>query len=259
MVIVRDLVSSAKKDSEKLWTEGLSRIPSTNIVILWETDEPKSLEKKPLFKSLKDVSEIHHYPFPLLEGAAVTRWTSERVRSAGGTIEPRALSLLVEMVSADLWQMNGEVEKLVAFADGKPVTEAMVRELVHATFEEQIFDLIDAVAQRRTDRAIQLLDEQRQAGAADGYILSMLIRQVRILLGVRAALDENPRATKDSLASELGIHPFVASKALAQARGFTRDALESAHDLLYKLDLGMKTSRYDDGLAVDLAVNALVK
>jgi len=257
MVVIRDLISTSKKTTDAAW-DALAKTPDWTIVVLWETQDTKELEKKPLYKTLKAGADVHLYPFPVIEGSALIRWTADRVKSAGAAIAPDALNLLVQMVGSDLWQMHNEIEKLAARSTGGMITTVQVRELVHASFEEQIFDLVDAVSQRRTVDALRLLDEQRQAGAADGYILSMLMRQARILLSVRALLQENPRATKELLASELGLHPFVAGKALSQARGFTLDSLTATHDLLYKLDLGMKTSRYDDTLAADLAVNALL-
>lgn len=258
MIVIRDLVGQNKKGIDEVWNDGLKKIPSSTIVVLWETLAPKELEKKPLFVELKNAAEVHHYPFPVLEGAALESWVAQTVKARGGTVALDALRALVEAVGSDLWQMNGEIEKLVAFANGKPVTVEMVKKLVRASFDDQIFALVDAVAQRRTQEALRLLEEERLSGAADGYIFSMLSRQVRILLGARCVLDENPRATKDIIASELGIHPFVASKAISQARSFTRQSLETAHDLLYRLDLGTKQGRYQDDLAVDLAVSALV-
>jgi len=258
MVFVRELVGSTKKEAAKVWEEGLMRVPETTICVLWESEEPKALEKKPLFKSLKDAADVHYYPFPVLEGAELTKWTAARVKERGGQIDRDALGELVSRVGSDLWQMSGEIEKLVATADGKAITRAMVEDLVRASFEGEIFALMDAVSQKRPQEAIKRLQQERWAGSEDHYLLSMLARQVRILLGARAMLDENPGTSKDIVAQEMGVHPFVAQKALAQARGFTFPQLREAHELLFQYDATMKSGGIDADLAVDLVTAKLL-
>ncbi|MFH1253780.1 MAG: DNA polymerase III subunit delta [Candidatus Uhrbacteria bacterium] len=256
LVIARDLAAGNKKDLD--WAEGLNKIPASTIFIFWETLEPKELERKPLFKKLQEISEVHFYPFPKLEGVALSKWTTGRIIEYGGTATPDALRALLERVGDDLWQIDGEIQKLVAYADGVQITKDMVEKLVRATFDSQIFSLMDAVSSRRAAEVIKLLEDERASGAADGYVFSMLLRQIRILLGARLILEDNPRANKDQIATELDIHPFVASKALPQARAFSADELRRSYELLYQLDLGMKSGKYSDKLAVDLMVATLV-
>ncbi|TAL49875.1 DNA polymerase III subunit delta [Patescibacteria group bacterium] len=259
MVVVRGLVDAMKKADMVAWVDGFMKTPDSTIVVFWETVESKSLEKKPLYIALKGAAEVHQYPFPFLQGTELHRWVQQRVAERGGSVDAGALRGLVERIGADLWQMDNEIGKLVAYANGQVITVAMVDELVHASFEGKIFQLIDAVSQRRPGDAIRLLQEERWSGANDHYLLTMLGRQVRILLGARALLDENPRVSKEDLAKTLDIHPFVAQKALAQARGFTLEHLKQVHDLLFEFDLAMKTGGIDADLAVDLTTVKLTQ
>ncbi len=258
MVVVRDLIGSTKKADMNVWVEGLKDAPESSIVIFWETEEPAKLEKKPLFKALQDSAEVHHYAFPQLKGAQLTAWVSERVRARSGSINSGALRALIERVGPDLWQMDHEIGKLVAFADTQEIEVGMVDKLVHASFEGKIFDLIDAISRRNSKQAIRLLQEERWSGANDHYLLTMLGRQVRILLGARAILDENPSADKQELASIMGLHPFVASKALTQARGFSLEHLRHVHEQLFVFDRQLKTGQVQADMAVDLVAMKLM-
>jgi DNA polymerase-3 subunit delta len=85
----------------------------------------------------------------------------------------------------------------------------------------------------------------------------MLGRQMRILLGARAMLDQNAHVTKQEVGSALEIHPFVAQKALEQARVFALGDLVRAHDLLFEFDQKIKTGRMGADLSVDLVVDEL--
>lgn len=203
------------------------------------------------------MTEVHKYSFPDLQGIALTKWVSDRVRACGGSIDSPGLQALIERVGADLWQLSGEIQKLVAYANGVMVTKEMVESLVHVSFEGKIFELMDAISKKQTQRAIKLLEEERSSGSDDHYLLTMLGRQVRLLLGVRAMLDENPRAQKQEVAVSLDIHPFVASKVLEQARLFRFEDLVRAHDLLFEFDQKIKTGRMGADLSVDLVVDCL--
>ena len=259
MTIIRGLVEQTKAADAKVWIEGLEKVPESTICILWETAEPKTIEKKALYKKLKDGSGIHFYPFPALQGSALTNWVSSRIQSRGGTIDRQALQVLVARVGGDLWQMDNEIAKLVSYAGQQMIDQVMIEKLVRASFEGQIFALVDAVSRKSTREAITLLKEERWSGANDFSIMGMLARQIRILIAARSLLDDNPHASKQDLANASGLHPFVAQKALQQARGFVLDDLLRTHDLLFEMDRDMKRGGVDAGLAVDLLVTQLMK
>ena len=258
MVLVNGLLSFLKKADEKIWFEGFGRMPDSSIVILWEEIETKAVEKKQWVKELSKTAEVHTYPFPVLTGSVLVKWVFDRVKALGGLIDQNSIVALIERVGSDLWQMSHEIEKLVAFSHGKSITKEIVDELVHATFEGKIFELMDAISKKQTSRAIRLLEEERSAGSDDHYLLTMLGRQVRILLGARAMLDQDSRVTKQKVAEELDVHPFVAQKSLEQARLFTFDDLRKAHDLLFEYDLKIKTGRISADLATDLVTDHLL-
>ena len=252
MVIIRDLVSTVTKDTQDLWIEGLSKTPDSTIVILSESMGSKDLERRSIYKKLKDKAETHVYSFPELKGSALIRWGEARIKAQGGVIGRLALQALIERVGSDLWQMSHEIEKLVAYSNGVQIEISMVDDLVRTSFEGQIFALVDAISKKQSNKAIRLLQEERLSGANDHYLITMLARQVRILLGVCALLEDNPRATKQDVAGALDIHPFVASKALIQARGFKLEDLKQTHDLLFAFDTKIKTGQVSTKMAVDL-------
>ncbi len=258
MVIIRDLLSTTKKEQSPLWETGLQRIPDSTIVILWETGDVAAIEKKPLFKKLSVIEGARMYPFDGLAGVSLTKWIVERVKSQSGLIEPNAVRSLIERVGTDLWQMHQEIDKLIAYANGKTITETMTIELVNASFEGKIFELVDALSKKDSRHAVQLLEEERFAGSDDHYILSMFSRQIRLLIGARAVLDENPRATNSDIATQLDVHPFVATKVLVQAKNFTLKKLLGAHEKLFEFDRAMKNGGIDVDLAVDLLATDLL-
>ncbi len=259
MVIITGLFDQLKKGDETLWLEGFSRMPETTIVLLVEFGPTASLEKKKLFKEIAALGEVHKYTFPKLEGAALTKWVTQRIAARGAMIEPAALSELVVRVGPDLWQMHQEIEKLIAYANHTRISSSMVDELVRASFESKIFELMDALSKKQRERTLTLLEQERLAGSDDHYLLTMLGRQIRILIGVRACLDEHPRTSKQEIAARIDVHPFVAQKALEQARLFSFEDLKRAHEMLFQFDRDLKSGRINAMLATDLIADSLLR
>ncbi len=184
MVLICDLIGSIKKADQAVWVDGFLRMPDSTIVVLWETGV--GVEKKPLFVELQKIADVHKYSFPELQGAALIKWVEDRIGVCGGKIDALCLRALVERVGSDLWQISGEINKLIGYAGGAVITREMVETLTHASFEGKIFELMDAISKKQISRAIQLLEEERFSGSDDHYLLTMLGRQVRILLGAGA-------------------------------------------------------------------------
>ena len=87
----------------------------------------------------------------------------------------------------------------------------------------------------------------------------MFSRQIRLLIGARSILDAHSHADKDLIATELGVHPFVAAKIFTQAKNFKLEKLLHAHKTLFSFDQGVKSGNMTIALAVDLLAAELLK
>jgi DNA polymerase III subunit delta len=182
-------------------------------------------------------------------------WIRKRAEEKGGTISSEAVSMLAALVGADLRLLDQEIEKLLLYADGRQVTSEDVQALVSHARETSIFDLVDCVGRRQTDRALGLLHRLLEDGEAPLYLLAMLARQIRILIQVGELQERG--LTPREVARRLKLHPYVVEKGLAQARNFDLAQLESAHERLVRTDWAIKTGEAEDVLALDMLVVAL--
>lgn len=246
MVLFRELLSGLKKAEIEIWAAAFVKTPESTIVVCLESKEPPSIANV----------ESHVYAFPLLTDRELPRWIIERAKALNMEVEPSAVQELVVRVGPDLWRMQGELEKLAACST--TVTYETVRSLVAPSFGDQLFDLMDAVSAKDRPRVARLLQEERLRGTTDAHLLSMLIRQVRILLGARALIEERPTATKQDFASALDLHPFVAQKAMSQARVFPLSRLKAAHEQLFDFERRLKHGAMEFNLAVDLFITHFI-
>jgi DNA polymerase-3 subunit delta len=87
------------------------------------------------------------------------------------------------------------------------------------------------------------------------YILSMIVRQYRLLLLARELLDA--RASESGVAQALAMKPYAASKICAQARRYGLAELEQIYRRLLEYDVEIKTGRIEAAAALDALVGAL--
>lgn len=182
----------------------------------------------------------------------LTGWIEHRVRSRQGSISREAADLLGGLVGRDLRLLDLEIDKLLLYTEGRQVATREVKALVSQARDMDIFELVDCVGRREADRALQLLHGLLAEGKEAMYLLGMLARQVRILIQV-GELSARGLAG-DALGRQAGLHPFVASKAVAQLSHFSISQLEAAHQQVLETDWSIKMGDVDEVLALDLMV-----
>jgi DNA polymerase-3 subunit delta len=187
----------------------------------------------------------------------VPAWIRQRVRQKRGELTPEATNMLAALVGSDLRLLDQELDKLLLCADGQPVTGQDVRALVSYAREASIFDLVDFVGCRQTDRALGLLHHLLDDGEVPLYLLAMLARQVRILIQVSELQAQGQTARQ--MVERLKLHPYVVEKGIAQAHNFQISQLEEAHRRLVETDFRIKTGELDEVLALDILIVTLTR
>jgi len=186
----------------------------------------------------------------------LTGWIIKRAEYRGATIEWAAAEALAIAVGDDLRLLDSELEKLVVYVgDSRPITIADVNLLVPYAGEANVFAMVDAIGRRDGRTALRLLHKLLDENAAPLYLLSMIVRQFRILIQVKELSAQGLAIS--TIARRAGLHPFVAEKAQRQAMNFSMGQLEAVYARLLETDLAIKTGRVQDVLALDTLVAAL--
>ncbi len=258
-IVVENLIS--KNSNKKIQEEVIDYLDTDwsddNVLVFLEEDADSGgtkgkgggISRKPLFKRL---SKEKVESFTLLTGEQLSRWIRAEVKRIGGLIEDPAVLGLASFVGSDLWSMSSEIEKLVGYRGSTMIRAKDVREFVRAKFDDNIFHLTDALAAKDAKRSFSLLSDQIASGSHELYILTMLIRQFRILLQVRELIDKEPNHY--AVASRLKLHPFVAQKAIRDAKKFTLNELRDIFKNLLDIDVKIKTTQDSPRLLFDLLI-----
>ncbi len=111
-----------------------------------------------------------------------------------------------------------------------------------------------SIGSRDGSRALRLLRKTVEQGSVPA-VFGMVVRQFRLLLQAREALDAGTPAA--NLAQALEVHPFVAQKLASQARNFTLPTLENIYRRLRDIDEEVKIGRVELDTAMELLVAQL--
>ena len=194
---------------------------------------------------------------PSSKGGELARWIEDRARSKQARLGSGVAEELASCIGPDLRLIDQELDKLAAYALARPIARDDVRLLTPYAQEASIFDMVDALGHRRTPEAFRLLTRLRNEGAHPLYLLTMIVRQYRILLQVQELAQGG--AAKDEVAKLLGMHPYPTGKAIDQARRYTPHQLLNIYDRLLDTDVAIKTGQMDANLALDLIVVELAR
>lgn len=255
LVIVYDLLKHQKAGPERDQMRGyLERVPATCDLALVETEDFD--KRNVVFSYLKKAAEqgrAEVREFVPREGAELLHWLGERADRRGVRLDGAAAQRLVEFAGPEGRALVNELDKLASYVGaGGRITSATVELLVPDGHEQNLFAFIDELSARRRGPALHSLRRLLDDGQAATYILFMVARQIRLLLGVKELTAR--RVRPDDMATQLGQRPFVVRKALDQVRGFNDGELITLHDRVLELDHASKTGRIAAETALDLLV-----
>ena len=210
-----------------------------------------------LVAGLGNLGDVRAFAAPTLKGGELAQWVEQRARSKGTRLETGVASDLATFVGPNLRLLDSELDKLALYAAGRPVAKTDVRLLVPYAQEANIFDMVDALGNRQTAQALRLLAQLYNEGAHPLYLLTMIVRQFRILLQTKELVGQG--LNKDAVAQRLGLHTFPAGKAVVQAQRYSPQQLQSIFDRLLDTDVAIKTGRMEASLALYLLVVELAR
>lgn len=240
-----------KQQEYELFAAIFNSVPESTIVALVEG---RLSSINPLFKEVSGKAVVN--PFPLLKDIQLRQWIQQCVKSLNSSISTQAADLLVKLVGSNLWNMKNEIEKLALFASGRRIEDVDVKTLVSQSEQADVFAMVDAILETKTEIAARRMQRLIQRGAAPTYLLFMVCRQIRLI--VRARELKKQGASETEIQNRLGLpSSYIVRKTLEQASSYSLARLKEVYQQLLVSDLWIKTGTYDGELAAAMLVAEL--
>lgn len=196
-----------------------------------------------LFKYLAPGEYV--WEFNLMNSQNLAHWLNRYLAQKSIKAEPTAVTELIIRVGNDLFQMVAELDKLSALRTGEKILAVDIKNNINYKFDDNIFNLVDSFGNRKRSLALKLISDQLNFGSHPLVILSMIVRQFKIIL-----------RTKESGTSalKLKLHPFVFSKARLQGQNFTKEQLIRILNKLLNLEKQLKSGEKNHELLFNLFI-----
>lgn len=256
------------EDARSRWlrlTHLAATMPPTNHLILVDGDisqkqkggkkKRNGPKKNALLPKFIKTPGVRVELFPGIGRAALPGWIAERARRQGVDLSPAALRALAELSGGDLWSLTREIEKLGVYAGRRRIEQGDVQALVADARQGRIFALVDQVATGQQAAALRSLRRLFAEGASAPYILTMIVRQFRLLALARELLDQEVRPS--DAVPQLPAPEYAGRRAVEQAGRFSMAALREAYRRLVEADLDVKRGRYGEELRLELLLGEL--
>lgn len=243
MVIIENIFKNKKTKIFTELTDYLKKFSTSEDNIIIFIDEEVSGKNKVLKADAKKLfiflnKQKYVQEFPALSNIQLLSFIKKEAATYNKEMAASGAMALINLASGDLWIIASEIKKLSFHTSEKIISEADVQELCAGAINDDIFALTDALSAKNRNLALKLLEEQYAAGLSDEYLIAMLIRQFKILLQIRTAIDSN--LSQSEMATQLKLHPFVIKKGLFQAKNFSATNLKNYLNQLIRLDFSNK-------------------
>lgn len=241
MIVIKNILSQKKKYEPV--DKFIRERDFDNVLVFIDLliNEKKAWPKGDFFNHLKRQKFVWH--FDLLNNFELEKWIKQRCADKNISPDQRAIKELSLRVGNDLQTMETEIKKLSAYKPQGQIDADDVRLLVKAKFDENIFNLIDAMAGKDKNLALKLIADQLNSGQSPLMILTMIVRQFRIIIQL-----------KDGRPIGLVLHPFVITKASRQAKNFSWPTLKNIYADLLELEKSLKLSNKEPELLFDMFI-----
>ena len=233
--------------------ELMQQLPPTTVLVFVEDELRRANPMLQLIQPMATVEE-----FARLKPKEATEWLRGEVRRRGLHMTRNAAQTLVDRAGGDRGVLTQAVDKLALYAGDANVDETIVEAMVPAMRSATIFNLVDAVAERRLADAMRALDDVRADGEPETRIIQMLARTYRQIVVAREVLDRG--GSKAELQTALKINmEWLVRRVQRQAQAYTQASADAALARILEAEVAIIDYRMDDGgLPEDVAVELLV-
>lgn len=259
VILNTPLAMAGGRDGNKKFTAMLEEIPETTILYLvipdaFERKDWVTMGKTHFLRKWveKNPGKGQMITCQLPAQNQMPGWIMKKAVALGGQFSGPAAGALSAAIGNDTQLAENEVQKLLLFVNyARPVDADDVNELVTGSVSVSIFDMVDSLVSGKSREALRTLHRLMEDEEIP-MLFSMIVRQFRLLVQVRAILDK--RGSSQTVQSELGQVPFVADKLVRQANAFTAKKLNTIYHRLLEMDHDFKTSGSEPEAAMDLLI-----
>ncbi len=167
------------------------------------------------------------------------------------------LEMLFEMYkNSDTMFIKNELDKLSNFAKEKLITRQHIKEICIGTDDDDIFDLVDSISNKKLNLALDIMNSLIYRGEKSEGIIYFIERQLRLLLLIKFGIEDNK--TLEYISKSLKLNIYVCKNMMTQSVKFTKSQLKDGLKLCLELERKLKTESLDKQAELELLIIKLM-
>ncbi|MFU0825370.1 DNA polymerase III subunit delta [Clostridium sp.] len=247
---LKDRVDKSMDRLSKEVSSYIKTLPKHCILIMYyifENDKEKESDK------LKKLNKLAcTVKFSKLKGASLQKKVGDMFKEKGKEISKADLALFCSLVENNIDIIENEIEKLCSYTEEREITPKDIYDLVSGKEDNDIFNLVEFLSQRKPQVSLDVLNELLFKGESASVILRMIQRQFKLLFDIKLGIYKGK--SKDELTRELKLHPYVCEKMIMQSKKFSIEQLEKIIELCLNTEKNLKSTSVDEKTEMELLI-----
>ncbi len=250
LVLVKDsgLFAKGRKNDSETMTKFIKDVHESVCIVFVE----KKVEKTNVFyKAMSKAGRCIEFK-PLSESELVS-WVELEFKESGHLCDKKTILYFLRTVGGGMENIKSEMDKIFSYIPkDKKADIADIDSVCTKSLETKIFDLIDAIGTRETEKALNMYKNLILFREEPINILAMISRQFKIMLQCKALLEAGE--PQFSIAERIGENPFAVKKCISQGKNFTSLTLKKAFEECVLMNSSIKSGAIGDRLAVETLI-----
>lgn len=247
LIIIKNFLRLGDSDEQDKIEKFLEKMPDTSLVIFYENPnvETKKRPKSTLKKTIEKTGNAKEFASP--QPHEIITWIQSRLQKSNVTITTALAIQMMNDCGSDMQLLSQEIAKLSLYCENRAVTLDDLNLLVPKSYSATIFQFTDALNAKNTQMAIEKLHTLVDMGEEILIIMSMIVRNFRMLILVKDLL-ENQKIPKHMIYQKMttydaNVKPYPIKIFVDQSSKFSLDHMKKIYQALTQIDLNLKTGK----------------
>lgn len=228
----------------------LKDMPDFTVLIMYYTfaDKRETPKKNKKLMALDKLTEIVH--FDKLKRDRFQKKVEEIFLEKGKKIGKVELRFFCDRVQNNFNIIKREIDKLIDYTNGRDIKKKDIEKLIPSKNEEDIFDLVDLISQRKIEKAIDIMNELLFKADQHMLIVTSVEAQFKKLYKIKIGMQSGKKV--NDFVKELRVPAFVCEKLMALSSKFSLRQLEGLIRLCVEAEVKLKSSGIDKTMELEL-------
>lgn len=247
---LKDKADSVNSKTYSEIKDYLKDTPDYTLLVMYFilTDKRDTPKKHKKLMGLDKVTTIVHVDKLRRDGyiKKVSEIFNEKNKEIGNV----ELRYFVDRAPNNFEMIKNEIDKLIAYTDGRAIKKEDIDKLLPNTSEDDIFDLVDLISQRKIEKAIDIMNELLFKSDAHMLIIVSIENQFKKLYDIKVEMQSGKRT--EDIMSKFRVPKFVAEKLMNLSNKFSKKQLEKILELCVQCEGRLKSTSLDKTTELEL-------